>query len=72
VTPIPTEHLRKHLAATLAEVADGATFVVTRRGKPLAILSPPEPTTAQSVLRRAVRVGVAVLKPNADSPRSAE
>lgn len=41
MTDIPTNALRQHLAEILRRVAAGESFRVTRRGRALAVLSPP-------------------------------
>ncbi len=46
--------LKAHLSAYLAQVADGATIVVTDRGKPVATLSP---VAGSSMLAKGVDEG---------------
>lgn len=41
MTDIPTNHLRQHLAEILRRVAAGESFRVTRRGRVLAVVVPP-------------------------------
>lgn len=44
---------RTHFSELLDQVAKGKTILITRRGKPAALLSPP-PATAEGEIRRVV------------------
>ena len=57
---VGVRELKNRLSEFLRRVADGERITVTDRGRPIAILGPPEPTADQEDIRQMVREGLAV------------
>ncbi|HEX9822509.1 MAG TPA: type II toxin-antitoxin system prevent-host-death family antitoxin [Methylomirabilota bacterium] len=51
--------LKNRLSEFLRRVAEGERITVTDRGRPIAVLSPPEPSPDDEDIRRMVREGLA-------------
>lgn len=55
MTRIPTDHLRANLAAVLARAEAGERIEVTRKGRVVAVLGPPETPRTETALAQVAR-----------------
>lgn len=59
MTTVGVRELKNHLSEYLRRVAEGERITVTDRGRPVAVMAPPESPAEHEIVRRMVREGIA-------------
>jgi prevent-host-death family protein len=59
MTTVGVRDLKNRLSEYLRRVADGERITVTDRGRPVAVMTPPESPAEHEIVRRMVREGIA-------------